>query len=148
MGFSQAHTSIDEEGIVILGRQIGNRQGGGMGKLITRPHHVGIKGVVGVQAVFFDGMPHRTGNRDSLSPLRLFHLLFSSLFKQEVDRVMLIGEMKEGFPNQILVVLRDPILEKLIGNLQFNLIFTQSDQIQRFQPDIVGLLADLFPNIG
>ena len=52
VGLAKAGVSVDEQRVVILGRMVGHRLGGGVSKLVGRAHHESIKGeLVGGKAV-------------------------------------------------------------------------------------------------
>ena len=44
VGFSKTGVPIDEKGVIVFGWVLGNGEGGGIGKLVGRTHHKGLKG--------------------------------------------------------------------------------------------------------
>jgi hypothetical protein len=49
MGLPQPHASVEEEGVISLGRLASHGIGGGMGQAVAIPHDEGFKGISGVK---------------------------------------------------------------------------------------------------
>lgn len=49
MGLPQTHASVEEEGVISLGRLMSHGIGGGMGQAVATPHDEGFKSVSGVK---------------------------------------------------------------------------------------------------
>ena len=65
-----------------------------MGKLIAGTDHEGIKSIVGVEAVLFDGMSHPPMRRNSFRGAGLLRFLLGNLLDYKMDRVLLAGKME------------------------------------------------------
>ena len=63
VGLAQAGVPVDEEGVIVLGRVLGHRLGGGVGQLVAGAHHEGIEGelVVGIEALVPGGLAPQEG---------------------------------------------------------------------------------------
>ena len=144
MGLSQAHSAVEEQGVVGFAGSLGHRHGGGMGMIVVFTHHKGFKRVLGIEGGFasrhdgpfggFDDGPgpgfgdaHRTGCRRR------------SVADAEFYFQNLAGNMGQDFGNEALVVVLEPDFAEIVGDFQDKGVFLQTHRFDRQEPEIINV---------
>jgi len=147
MGLSKTDASVNEEGVVILCREVGNGETCSVGELVARSDHEIFKGVLRIEHRLDGGRGLGLGRVTPLSDglgLGGFLCADSNL---EVTR--LLGKESEGILQVMGVVLIDPIPKKSIWNLEFHLFIVFRDEVDWLDPDIEVLLPyPFFQRVG
>src|SRR4030042_4589457 len=111
-----------------------------IGKLIARPDHKVIEGILGVE----DRLKRRTGG----SLARLWQgrdeIPFSDpiISDSKLEMTGLLSEERDGLLDLRGIVLVNPLFEKTVRNLQFHFFSIDGDEVNRFNPNVEILLAN------
>ena len=134
VGLAQAGLPVDEQGVVVLRRVLGHRQGGGVGQLVGVAHHEALEGVF---------------LRSRQKPGDLLGILVLGLLLLLQDHHVDLGgeELEEGFLDLLPIpVVEDPLL-KLRGDRQDELVLVQRHCLNVGKPGGDGGLRQvLFQN--
>ena len=134
MGLAQAGLPVDEQGVVVLRRVLGYRQGGGVGQLVGVAHHEALEGVF---------------LRSRQKPGDLLGILVLGLLLLLQDHHVDLGgeELEEGFLDLLPIpVVEDPLL-KLCRDRQDELVLVQRHCLNVGKPGGDGGLRQvLFQN--
>jgi hypothetical protein len=147
MGLSETDATVNEKGVEILCREVGDGKACSIGKLIARSDHEILKGVLWIEHRLDGGsgldLAHVAALREGLG-LGGFLCADSNL---EVTR--LLGKESEGILQVMGVMLIDPIPKESIWNLEFHLFIMLRDEVDWLDPDIEVLLPyPFFQRVG
>jgi hypothetical protein len=99
MGLAEADPAVEEEGVVGLRGDLGDRAGGRVGELVRRAHHEAVEGVLGIER----------GGRSRIVFGRLRDGLGGLALEGDADLAPI--QLRQGLRDHALVVLREPVLE-------------------------------------
>ena len=135
VGLAKAGVPVNEEGVVVLGRMLRHRHGGGVGQLVGGAHHEGVKGeFIGGEAVA---------------------LLFGGAVHFRVGRIVQNADLKihgENIPQGGLDVFHEQGLDgaffKIIGAVEDKGIALDIHGFQLVEPGVDGGLGELSFQLG
>jgi hypothetical protein len=145
--FSKSHPTVDKEGVVVLGGQVGDRKGSRIRKLVAGSNDKILKCISGIKerwggngdGSFFLGCP----------PRREFHSTALLILDTKMKGTRLFRQSGKRFLDMGSVVFIDPLPEKSVRDLQFHTLLIQRDKGNRFNPDVEILLTNpLFQRVG
>jgi hypothetical protein len=140
VGLAQAHSAIEEERVVALGRDLGHGPRGGMGELVGRADHEALEGVLRIEDGEGGRLPVRGGRRLRDRPrLRI---------AVEEDVHLSAAELVEGFRDDALIVLGQPVLELSVRDADVERGSLETKGGRRTEPRREAVTVDFGLHLG
>jgi len=131
VGLAESHPAVDEERVVGLGRQLGDRLGRGLGELVRRADHERVEGVLRIEALHRsgDGRPARRGRRRVVGRCE-------GVVHDDRHARLAPEHVGGGALHRVEVVLYQPVTREDVGDAHSKVVAFQSQEAAGAQPGV------------